>query len=89
VVMLLRAFDCQALAHDLLDFPEFYRAHQVTPRGLEDLIRSTEIVTIHLPLDYTTRDMFNGERLALMRGRSYLINGARGGCGRVGPQDHA
>jgi phosphoglycerate dehydrogenase-like enzyme len=35
---ILRAFGCRVLAHDILDFPEFYAAHQVEPVGLEELL---------------------------------------------------
>jgi D-3-phosphoglycerate dehydrogenase len=76
---LLRAFGCQVLAHDILDFPEFYAAHQVEPMGLEDLLRRADIVTLHVPLDKSTRDMLNAGRLALLKSDALLINAARGG----------
>jgi D-3-phosphoglycerate dehydrogenase len=78
VAILLRAFDCKVLSHDILDFPDFYAAHQVTPVGLEELLRQSDVVTIHLPLDHTTRNMFSRERLALMKPGAILINTARG-----------
>jgi D-3-phosphoglycerate dehydrogenase len=76
---ILRAFSCTVLAHDILDFPEFYAAHQVEPVGLEDLLRRADIVTLHVPLDESTRNLLSAERLALMRPDALLINAARGG----------
>ena len=77
--LLLKAFGATILAHDLLDFPDFYRAHGIRPVGLEALLRESEIVTLHLPLDATTRGILSAERLALMRPDAILINAARGG----------
>jgi D-3-phosphoglycerate dehydrogenase len=76
---ILRAFGCTVLAHDILDFPEFYAAHQVEPVGLDDLLRRADIVSLHVPLDDSTRGMLSAERLALMRPDALLVNTARGG----------
>lgn len=76
---LLRAFGCRVLAHDILDFPDFYAAHQVEPVGLEELLRRADIVTLHVPLDDSTRGMLSAGRLALMKPDAVLINAARGG----------
>jgi len=75
----LRAFDCTVLAHDILDFPEFYAKYQVQPLGLEELLQRAEIVTLHVPLDDSTRNMLSAQRLALMQPGALLINTARGG----------
>lgn len=76
---ILRAFGCKVLAHDILDFPEFYAAHQVEAVGLEELLRRSDIVTLHVPLDDSTRNILSAERLALMKPEAILINTARGG----------
>jgi len=75
----LRAFGCPVLAHDILDFPEFYAAHQVEPVGLDELLRRADIVSLHVPLDDSTRGMLSAARLALMRPDALLVNTARGG----------
>jgi len=79
LAVLLRAFDCTVLAHDILDFPAFYAAHQVEPVGLDALLRRADIVTLHVPLDRTTRDLLHAGRLAQMKEDALLINTARGG----------
>jgi len=76
---LLKAFGCTVLAHDILDFPEFYAKHGVEAVGLDDLLRRSDVVTLHLQLDLSTRNILSAERLALMRPDAILINCARGG----------
>jgi len=48
------------------------------PRGLEPLLAEADIVTLHLPLDASTRNILSAERLALMRPEAILVNTARG-----------
>jgi phosphoglycerate dehydrogenase-like enzyme len=79
VTSIFRAFGCKVLAHDILDFPEFYAANQVEAVELEDLLTRSDIVTLHVPLDSSTRNMLNADRLALMKPDALLINTARGG----------
>ena len=76
---LLRAFGCRVLAHDILDFPDFYQETGIEPSGLEPLLEAADIVTLHLPLDPSTENILNAERLAMMRPGAILINTARGG----------
>jgi D-3-phosphoglycerate dehydrogenase len=79
VAVLARAFACRVLAHDILDFPEFYQLHCVQPVDLTTVLREPDVVTIHLPLDESTRHMLDADRLALIRKDAVLINMARGG----------
>ena len=79
LAVLLQAFGCEILAHDIKDFPEFYAAHGVRPVDLPTLLSESEIVTLHLPMDNSTRGMINAEHLDMMRPDAILINAARGG----------
>lgn len=76
---LLAPFECRVLAHDICDYAEFYRANGVTPVSLEQLLSESEIVTLHVPLDRSTRGMIGAAQLALMQKGAFLINAARGG----------
>ncbi len=76
---LLEPFGCRVLAHDIRDYAAFYAAHRVEPVGLEELLREADIVTLHLPLDPSTRNILSAGRLALMKPGAILINAARGG----------
>lgn len=79
LAVLLKAFGCRVLAHDIRDFPNFYAAHGIEPMDLDPLLAAADIVTLHLPLDALTRGILSAERLALMRPDAILINMARGG----------
>ncbi len=76
---LLRALGCKVLANDILDFPDFYAESGVEPVGLEELLRQSDVVTLHLPFDETTANILSAERLAIMKSNAILINTARGG----------
>lgn len=79
LIGILNAFGCGVLVHDILDFPDFYRERQVEPVSLDELLRRSDVVTLHVPLDDSTRNILSAERLALMKSGAILINTARGG----------
>jgi D-3-phosphoglycerate dehydrogenase len=79
VCRLIGAFGCRLLAHDIQDYAEFYRQHGVTAVGLDALLSESDVVTLHLPWDASTRNIVDAGRLGLMRERAILINTARGG----------
>ena len=79
LVRLLGPFECRILAHDIRDYPEFYAAHRVTPVGLDELLAAADIVTLHVPLDASTKNMIAAAQIAKMRAGTFVINAARGG----------
>jgi glyoxylate reductase len=48
-------------------------------RGLDDLLRASDVVSLHVPLAAATRGLLSRERLALLRDGATLVNTARGG----------
>jgi D-3-phosphoglycerate dehydrogenase len=79
LIRLVASFGTRVLAHDLLDFPEFYGTHGVTPVSLPVLLESSDVVSVHLPFDESTTNLLSRERLARMRSGAVLVNTARGG----------
>lgn len=79
LIALLKPWGCNFLANDILDFPEFYAENNVEAVSLHDLLTRADIVTLHVPLDTSTRNMLSTERLHLMKSSAILINTARGG----------
>ena len=79
VARICRAFGSTVLAHDIVPYDEFYRANAVTPVTLAHLIRESDFVSLHLPLDATTRDLIGARELKAMKPTAFLVNTARGG----------
>ncbi len=78
IIRLLEPFGCRILAYDVVDHPEFYASFSVTPVDLERLLRESDVVTVHVNLNDSTRQILNRERLKLMKPTAVLINTARG-----------
>lgn len=57
---------------------EWITANKVTMRGLDDVIRESDFVTLNIPLTDATHHLINKERLQLMKKTAYLINNSRG-----------
>ncbi len=47
-------------------------------KTLDELLRTSDVVTLHVPLTDETRKMIGAAQIAMMRRGSYLINAARG-----------
>jgi phosphoglycerate dehydrogenase-like enzyme len=79
VVKLLRPFGCKIVAHDILDFKEFYQQYDVRSVSFDELLQQADIFSIHLPKNEQTKDLLGRTSLSLLKKGSYLINTARGG----------
>lgn len=79
LIPLLQSFGCPILVNDIIDQTEYYKSNNVESASLEDLLKSSDIVTLHLPLDDTTHQILNSKRLSLLKSNAILINVARGG----------
>jgi D-3-phosphoglycerate dehydrogenase len=63
----------------------FYDTANVLPLGnaqqrksIEDVLRESDVVTVHVPETDHTRDLIGRDQLAMMKPGAYLINNARG-----------
>jgi (S)-sulfolactate dehydrogenase len=71
----------RVIAHDAFlkaDDPA-WREVEGPARTLEQLLRESDVVSLHVPLTSETRGLLNASRLGLMRRNAVLINTARGG----------
>ncbi len=75
----LSGFEVNLLYYDpVRPTPEEEAKLNVTYRELDDLLRESDIVTLHAPFDATSHHMICDRSLALMKRDSILINCARG-----------
>jgi nucleotide sugar dehydrogenase len=70
------AFGMRVLAHDIADTAD--RPGQVEAVSFEDLLRSADILSVHLPLSPSTAGLVNEEALSLMKPGARLVNTSRG-----------
>jgi (S)-sulfolactate dehydrogenase len=75
------AIGMRVIAHDAYLAPEApaWRDVEAPPRMLDELLRESDVVSLHVPLTPQTRGLLGRERLALMKRDAVLINTARGG----------
>jgi len=78
LVRLLQPFECKILACDIVDYGEFYRSFDVTPVGFDELVDRAEVLSLHLPLNESTRGLYDAAVLARLRDDCVLINTCRG-----------
>ncbi len=79
VARLCRAFGATVIANDIRAYDDFYREHGVSPVSLDALLTESDIVTLHVPLDASTRGLIDVQALARMKPSAFLVNTARGG----------
>ena len=79
VARICRAFGAAVIAHDIRAADDFYHEVGIRAVTLEVLLGESDIVTLHLPLDASTRGLIGVRALALMKPDAFLINTARGG----------
>ena len=79
LVKLLQPFNCKILVYDLIDYKDFNIRNNISFVSLEELLSKSDIVSIHTPLDQSTRNLLSNSKLALMKSTAILINTARGG----------
>lgn len=74
----LSGFDVKIIAYDPFVREEDIKAGGALPVTLDELLMSSDIVTLHVSLSPETRHLLNRERLKLMKKDAFLINTSRG-----------
>ena len=74
---LLLAFGAKVIAWSRTERPEV-KALGVEYVALDDLLRRSDIVTLHVPLNDSTRGLIGERELSLMKPTALLVNTARG-----------
>jgi len=74
-----RGLEMQVVAYDPIVSTERAAQLGVTLASLDDVLATSDIISLHVPLVDATRNLIDATRLAQMKRGAYLINAARGG----------
>ena len=80
-----RAFKMNIVAYDPYLRPEQFDAEGAKGTSVEELIRVSDFISIHVPLTPETKNMFNKKSIATMKDGAVVLNMSRGGI--VNEQD--
>jgi D-3-phosphoglycerate dehydrogenase len=75
LAQMLKGLNCTVVGYDQADL----KCSDLQLVNLEQLMKTSDIVSLHIPYSDQTHHFMNGDRIALMKKGSYLINAARGG----------
>ncbi|HID04322.1 MAG TPA: 3-phosphoglycerate dehydrogenase [Aigarchaeota archaeon] len=79
VAEIARGFGMKILAYDVVEIPkEVLDALETKLIPLDELLRNSDYITLHVPLTEETRHMINEEKLKIMKRSAFLINASRG-----------
>ena len=73
-----QGFDVRMIYRDIVPKPELERLYGVKPVGFEELLRTSDILSIHVPLLPSTRHIIGRKDLAMMKPTAIIINTSRG-----------
>ncbi len=77
-VRLAKPFDMTIIAHDPYADPALARELGIRLVALDEVFRQSDFISLHCPLNETTRHLVDARRIALMKPSAFLINTARG-----------
>lgn len=78
VAQIARAFGMEVIVHNRSPLPDA-QADGVREAGFDEVLETSDIISLHLPLTDQTRNMLSAKELIRMKRSALLINTARGG----------
>jgi phosphoglycerate dehydrogenase-like enzyme len=75
----LQGWDCRLIYHDVARFPPgLEESLHLTRVPLDELLRTADIITLHVPLNRVTKGMISDKEFDMMKPTTILINACRG-----------
>jgi len=75
----LAGWECELVYHDVVEHDDDYVAATGAKKvDLDELLSTSDIITLHVPLDRVTTHMISDRELGLMKSSAILINTCRG-----------
>jgi D-lactate dehydrogenase len=78
LVKIMHGFGCKLLANDQKPDNDLIELCGVRYTTIEELCTKSDIISIHIPMNYENHQFINRKKLALMKRNVVLINTARG-----------
>jgi len=75
----INCFDVKILACDPYVLPDAFKKYNAKSVDLDTLLKQSDFVTIHVPLNDETRHLISKNQFKIMKNSAILINAARGG----------
>ena len=79
VIERCRSFGMKIIGYDPFINQDLFSEGNITIMDLDDLVKQSDFISLHIPLNDDTKDLFNFERLMAMKPSAKIINVARGG----------
>ncbi len=79
VVKLLQPYGVKIIVCDRVDVSDFCKPYGIEQVSQDEMLARSDVLTIHLSLNATTRGLYNGAMMDKMKPGAVLINCARGG----------
>ncbi len=73
-----RGFDMRVIAYDPYVPDEIFQELGIKRVDLETLLKTSDVITLHIPLTNETRGLLNRERLSLVKEGAVIVNTSRG-----------
>jgi phosphoglycerate dehydrogenase-like enzyme len=72
----LAGWECELVYNDVLNFPDNHT--NATKVSMDELLSTSDIITLHVPLERTTHHMISYDEFNMMKSNTILINTSRG-----------
>ena len=79
VARIAKGFEMNVLGYDVTEDKKLSETLGFTYVSLEELLKNSNIITLHVPLNEKTNHLINSQNINLIKPGAYLINTARGG----------
>ena len=74
-----RGLEMKVIGFDPFVSPEYARKLQIEPASLEQVMRNSDFISLHVPLNDSTRGIIGARELAFAKPTACIVNAARGG----------
>lgn len=78
VAQLCQAFGAHVCAHDPYQTDEAFQNLKIERKGFMEILKESDVISLHVPLTTETHHMINGSTLSEMSDQVVLVNASRG-----------